>query len=1062
MWHDAGMSSAAGSGFVGRERELARIAAALERAAVGRPARIIVAGPGGIGASRLLDETIRRVALVREPFTVLRGRGWAGRSGEPFAPLGEALGPYLAGLADAELAAVVGAAAEPLLRIEPDLRERCARLGLLPERPLELAPKRTLTWIAEGVLGILERAGSRSPVLLALEDLHLADAGTRAIAVFLTRVSRPARFCLLTSHATDELARGHPLLDDLAAMLEATEPPERIELGPLGRDELANLVAAIEGARPTAAVLLLVSERSGGSPLLAEQVLAARRELSGVALGSAIEDLVSARLAARTPECRRVLRLLAPAGLPLSPELLVAVAAEYERSAAGLPPRSASGPRRGSGALDADLRAGLDEAIAHGFVRVWPDGELAVRNELIAGAIVADLLPGQRRRHHAALGAALAELPWSALRAWHAAHEPDRVREAALRAAESAMARGSALDALAALELAIELGAADGRDRAAGLDPGELLVRAADVSVAAERPARALAYLEAAAARFDEGRGRLALAGIHDRLGWVRRSLGDHEGALAEHRRAVGLATRTEPAERAPLLASFAQALMLDGRFAEAEPVARRAIEVARSAGAASRAWEGHALCTLGIIRAWSAAASEAVPLLEGARDIARELGRADDAFRATANLSTALTLQGRRHDAIAVATTAIAEIRRDGLEAAYGNALRGNVAEALLSSGRWAEARSILGTALEWSPGAEAFADAAISLAALEVESASDDRAARLLGRVLLELRKAPDPQSEVPASLAAASFALWRGDVADADRAADLGWSLVRRSEDWVATARMAATVLEVQAAVVTAARERRDLAAIAAARGRAAEVLREAERLVAASGVGAGAASRGASDAHLAAARAYAARLEGSDRPVVWDALARAWERLGDPYQVARARWRQAEAALAGTDARSGRVIARKPLREAVRIARELGARPLERELTELARRALITLPEAEPVVGAQVATIALERDDGDGARPDIVTAFADAGPARRGDTFGLSSREREVLGLIVEGRTNREIGERLFISQKTVGVHVGNILAKLGASGRVEAAMLAVRLDLVTPRARAGSR
>ena len=54
---------------------------------------------------------------------------------------------------------------------------------------------------------------------------------------------------------------------------------------------------------------------------------------------------------------------------------------------------------------------------------------------------------------------------------------------------------------------------------------------------------------------------------------------------------------------------------------------------------------------------------------------------------------------------------------------------------------------------------------------------------------------------------------------------------------------------------------------------------------------------------------------------------------------------------------------------------------------------------------------------------------------------------------MLALIVQGRTNREIGERLFISQKTVGVHVGNILSKLGVSGRVEAAMVAVRLELV---------
>jgi DNA-binding CsgD family transcriptional regulator len=85
----------------------------------------------------------------------------------------------------------------------------------------------------------------------------------------------------------------------------------------------------------------------------------------------------------------------------------------------------------------------------------------------------------------------------------------------------------------------------------------------------------------------------------------------------------------------------------------------------------------------------------------------------------------------------------------------------------------------------------------------------------------------------------------------------------------------------------------------------------------------------------------------------------------------------------------------------------------------------------------------------------AAAGLASAFAGPPTARRKDTFGLSSREREVLGLIVEGRTNREIGEHLFISQKTVGVHVGNILAKLGVSGRVEAATAALRLGLAGP-------
>jgi DNA-binding CsgD family transcriptional regulator len=235
----------------------------------------------------------------------------------------------------------------------------------------------------------------------------------------------------------------------------------------------------------------------------------------------------------------------------------------------------------------------------------------------------------------------------------------------------------------------------------------------------------------------------------------------------------------------------------------------------------------------------------------------------------------------------------------------------------------------------------------------------------------------------------------------------------------------------------------------------------------------------------------ARAYAARLEARDDPVLWDAAAQAWERAGEPYQVARARWRQAEAALPGHDARVGRAAARGPLLQAVRIARELGARPLLRELLELAQRALITVPAAPAGLEDAAAALAgagigepgardghsgaddrhgsVDRSDGtrrsegtgrpevDGhaaVRSAIAMAFAPNGGEKRPEpSFGLSGREREVLALIVQGRTNREIGERLFISQKTVGVHVGNILSKLGVSGRVEAAMVAVRLELV---------
>ena len=158
---------------------------------------------------------------------------------------------------------------------------------------------------------------------------------------------------------------------------------------------------------------------------------------------------------------------------------------------------------------------------------------------------------------------------------------------------------------------------------------------------------------------------------------------------------------------------------------------------------------------------------------------------------------------------------------------------------------------------------------------------------------------------------------------------------------------------------------------------------------------------------------------------------------------------------------TDARIVRADAREPLLAAVTLAMGLRARPLLRRLRELAGRALIALP---PEVDAFLERAGRRRPGRPRHQvPPVRRRIRPRArgprraPVRRGmNTFGLSKRELEVLGLIAQGRTNREIGDRLFISQKTVGVHVGNILAKLGVSGRVEAAAVAIRLGLETAR------
>ncbi|HEY7591214.1 MAG TPA: AAA family ATPase [Candidatus Limnocylindrales bacterium] len=1043
--------------FVGREGPFARLAAALEAAAEGRASTLLVSGGAGYGVSRFLAEAEHRLAGLATPFAFLRGRSLPAGNDEPYAPVIRAIGPLLRRLPDDRLGRVLATGAEDVVRLLPDLGPRLAPLGILPARPTVASPERRQARIYEAVLGALGRLGEEQPVVLVIEDLHHADSATRALVAFLARIARAQRLCLVATYQPDELTRAHPLVAEIAAIADSPRPAERLEIGPLDRDSIAGLVEGIEGERPSASVLVLVTERSGGSPLFAEELLAARRELSSATLTGSLDDLVTARLALRSPECRRALRLLAPAGRPLSADELAAVAAAYEAGANRPPPRSPGAPRRANGALDPDLAAGLAEGIEHGML-VSGEAGYEFRHELIGRAVEADVLPFQRTRHHAALAVGLARSPFAAAHHWLAAHAPAGARTAAVEAANRAEAVHAPQDELRYLELALALSAApagEGRSPLAEAAPPRVLqARAAEAAFAASRPLRAVAFTEAAIAGLDPRRDRLALARLHERLGRHRRAAGDQDGAVAAHRRAVELVPKEPSPDRAMALASLAQIRMLDGTFSEAERKATEAIRIARLCGPAARQWEAHATTTLGVSLGWGDDPEAGVTLLRDARRMAEELNDVDELFRVYANLTTVLDLLGRRTEAVEVAYEGIEAARRAGLEAVYGNFLRGNAAESLFLLGRWPESRALSSSALEWSPAGVAFVNSVVNLAIVEIETRAGEFAGRLLGQLLLELETVRDSQHAVPVYRAAASFALWRGDLVDARRAADRGWLLVRATEDWVLAAKMAATAAEVDAAVATESGGRRDFAALADARERTARILDEAGAAVRGSGVPDSIGSRREADAYLETARAHAARLDRSADAATWSGLAHTWTEQQNPYEVARARWRQAEAILTSGAGRAGRARARKPLLEAAAIALELGARPLLRELHELAGRALLALPETVDLALAANG----HADEADGLRPagdaaasGVRTVLADAS-APKSATFGLSGREREVLGLIAQGRTNREIGERLFISQKTVGVHVGNILAKLGVSGRVEAAAVAIRLGL----------
>ena len=164
----------------------------------------------------------------------------------------------------------------------------------------------------------------------------------------------------------------------------------------------------------------------------------------------------------------------------------------------------------------------------------------------------------------------------------------------------------------------------------------------------------------------------------------------------------------------------------------------------------------------------------------------------------------------------------------------------------------------------------------------------------------------------------------------------------------------------------------------------------------------------------DGYLDLCAAELSRVEGRHDPAPWARAALAWDKRGQPYPAAYSRLRQAEAAL---QRRARKAAAVTALREAYATAVAMGARPFAAEIVSVSQRYKVTLADDVPTV-----PFAMSTDD---------------------ELSLLTAREREVLAALAEGLTNREIGERLFISERTVGVHVGHIFDKLQVRTRVQA-------------------
>jgi DNA-binding CsgD family transcriptional regulator len=848
--------------------------------------------------------------------------------------------------------------------------------------------------VLDAMRAVLVGLSERSPVLLVVEDLHWADRATRDLVGFLARTLRSGRVTLAVSYRSDELHRRHPLRPLLAELVRLSVV-ERLELAPLTRAELTEHLEAVAGAPLPAEQVEGIYARSEGNPFYAEQLLAAGAGDARVELPATLAEVLLARVQGLPESARQVLGVAAVAGRRVPHRLLAEVAGQPE----------------------ADLEEGLREAVGAGVLATdAASGSYAFRHALLQEAVYGDLLPGEQVRLHAAYARLLAADPGGAAAelAHHglASHDLVGALAASVRAAEEAEAVLAPAEALRHLS-----GALGWWERvpepaaAAGMDRTELTLRAAAAASAAGELQRAASLAEDAA-RTAADPARAAHAS--ERLGRYLFDAGRIEEALDARARAVELVPARPPTRlRARVTAAFAQALVNARRRDDARGRCDEALAAARAAGSAAD--EADVLITLGMVEQYEDPAN-ARSLWAAAREQAAAAGDLETELRAMYDHAEVGRQLGDLASAGATFDDGAELARRGGLGwSRFGISMqRGQLAVRYLT-GDWDGCERLLAAVPEL---VTTLAAAQVATPGLGVLVARGRPAAPVRLRQLAGLAGA-DPFLDRDVAVWEAELAGWQDDLERARSAIRRGLAAadaVEHFDQVLEGAWVAMNGLSVEADRAEQARVAGDTATLADATA-AGQALLERVRADAERAPWAGRAHDVHVRGRLAKAEAEWTRLQGRADPVRWQAAVDAFS-YGNVYAVARCQWRLAEA-LAGA---GDRERATEAARAAHATAARLGATPLRSAVLALARRGRLDLGVDLP----KERTLA-----------------------------GLTPRELEVLGLLVEGRSNRQIAEQLFISNKTAGVHVTNLLAKLGVHSRLEAAAVARRLGLEQP-------
>ncbi|MFL5824068.1 MAG: AAA family ATPase [Solirubrobacteraceae bacterium] len=977
--------------FVGRTDELRELESAAEASAAQQPALILLGGDSGVGKSRLIREF--ETLLDSRDVLVLRGEAVEQEDGElPYGALTSALRP-LVRAGDPALEELGRGSRAQLAALLPGLDDQAS-----PTNPLDPTAQVRLF---EALLELLDVLSRRQQVALLLEDLHWADRSTRTFVSFLARSMRQERLLVMLTYRSDELHRRHPLRP-LLSELARLDVVRRIDLPPFTRAEVAEILADILDAAPSDNLIDRLYERSEGNALYTEELLAAGMD-GGGALPDSLRDAFMLRIERLSPDAQRAARTIA-VGRRLGEEVIAQVA-EIEPGT---------------------LQGALREAVAEHVLVTGGDGLLRFRHALLREVLYDDLLPGERSELHLTLARALEartgrdeerEAELAAAVAGHyaaAGDQPAALRTAvhAALAARDVHAYGEAAElAERALELWPRVRGAENQIPLSHVDL--LSLAAAAHRIAGDRE-RAAVLLTRALEEVDASADVHLHVGLLAALSRVQWSMNEGVKAVETAQRALEMLPDDEPSpERAPLTAWLARTRFLRGRFrdaiADGEPALAAAVETG------DRHTEGEVLNTLGMAHIALGQVDAGVALLERAIQIARETDDLDNLGYAYSNLADMLGIAGCTQEALDTALEGLELVPRR--IARLHDWLTLTVTQLAFEAGDWATMRAHLG--LSVAPEDRQSIYRLMVEAEVALGQGDDDQAEQRLTDAARLVSTSTEPQWIGWFGALESELRRRRYDLAEARAVVEhaLG-RLEVCTDDVMQIARASAVGARVEAEI---ARRARDLKEPAQQRDALARLRIHLSRLDAAAHEGGPveAAWQAVGKAEMASAR-------GRNNPALWREAARRWDAIRRPYLAAIMRWREAEAATESGD----RGQAEDCAREALTTARELGSLWLEEEVEGLVRRGRLQLPEVEPLPG------------------DHLTATGDGEET----PFGLTPRELQVLALIAEGATNRQIGAALFMAEKTASVHVSRILSKLDVQSRTQAAAVAHRLRL----------